>query len=199
MYTFRRWKKTAMTALGLTLGAILASLKAMPFADQLFTYCPRCGAHSLSRERAGVLSCSACGLQFFLNVASAAAAVIRDSRGRVLFVRRSQDPGKGLLDLPGGFVDPGESAEQALRREMREEMGLEIGALSLIGTEPNEYEYRGITYRTLDLFYHCGVADPAAARPLEEIQEILFLDPAAVAPREMAFASARAMLGRIAS
>jgi NAD+ diphosphatase len=169
----------------------------MPFADQVFSFCPRCGARGFTRQRAGLLSCPSCGLLFFINVASAVAAVIRDAHGRVLFVRRSRDPGTGLLDLPGGFVDPGESAEAALRREMREEMGLELGAVSFLGSEPNEYEYQGITYRTLDLFFTCEVPDPAAARPLEEIQEILLLDPAAVMPESMAFASARAMLRRL--
>jgi NAD+ diphosphatase len=170
----------------------------MPFADQLFTWCPRCGAHALARQKPGLLSCSACGLVFFLNVASAVAAIVRDARGRILCIRRANEPGKGLLDLPGGFVDPGESAEEALRRELREELGTEVGSLSLFGSEPNEYEYGGITYRTLDLFYQCEAVDLASVKPLEEIQEILFLGLGDIPMGQVAFSSSRAILRRLA-
>jgi 8-oxo-dGTP diphosphatase len=60
-------------------------------------------------------------------------AVIFDGRGRVLLIRRANPPFKGELALPGGFVDVGETVEQACRRELKEEAGIRVGRLDLVG------------------------------------------------------------------
>jgi 8-oxo-dGTP diphosphatase len=59
------------------------------------------------------------------------AAIFRD--GRVLIVRRGRPPAQGLYTLPGGGVELGESLEQAVIREVREETGLAIAPLALVG------------------------------------------------------------------
>lgn len=62
-----------------------------------------------------------------------AGAVVRDGEGRVLLVRRANEPGRGLWSIPGGRVEEGESAREAAAREVREETGLdvEVGELLL--------------------------------------------------------------------
>jgi 8-oxo-dGTP diphosphatase len=59
--------------------------------------------------------------------------VIFDIEGRVLVVRRKNEPFKGSYALPGGFVDIGETVEAACRREVHEEVGIEVGDLTLVG------------------------------------------------------------------
>jgi len=59
--------------------------------------------------------------------------VIYDPQGRVLLIRRKNEPYQGAYALPGGFVDIGETAENGCRREVREETGLEVSALRLVG------------------------------------------------------------------
>ncbi len=64
--------------------------------------------------------------------------------------------------MPGGFIDPGESSEEALRREMLEEVGLTILSMQYLTSAPNRYVYRGIELPVLDMFYvvqveHCDV------------------------------------------
>jgi 8-oxo-dGTP diphosphatase len=59
--------------------------------------------------------------------------VIYDPQGRVLLIRRKNQPFKGAYALPGGFVDIGETVEAGCRREVREETGLEVDDLRLVG------------------------------------------------------------------
>ncbi len=86
-------------------------------AESPFRFCPACGVEGgdflLSRE----YHCPACGFRYFHNVATAAGIVAKRA-GKYLFVVRAAEPAKGKLGLPGGFVDPGERVEDALRREI---------------------------------------------------------------------------------
>ncbi|HLL07775.1 MAG TPA: NUDIX domain-containing protein, partial [Nocardioidaceae bacterium] len=61
-------------------------------------------------------------------------AVVRDADGRLLMVLRGRPPGQGLWSLPGGRVEPGESKQGALAREVREETGLEVLVGDLLGS-----------------------------------------------------------------
>lgn len=61
-------------------------------------------------------------------------AVIKDEAGRLLLIKRGHEPGKGLWSIPGGRIEPGESDEAALVREVREETGLVVTAGRLVGT-----------------------------------------------------------------
>ena len=70
--------------------------------------------------------------------------MITDDQGRLLVVVRAEEPEKGTWDLPGGFADPGESIEESVRREVREELGLEIASMRYLCSYPNTYEYGGI-------------------------------------------------------
>ena len=70
--------------------------------------------------------CTTCRFVYYFNPSSAVACFIRNSKGELLLVRRAKEPAKGTLDLPGGFVDMYESAEDAAHREVKEETGLDI-------------------------------------------------------------------------
>ncbi|MFC4729348.1 Nudix family hydrolase [Coralloluteibacterium thermophilus] len=73
------------------------------------------------------------------------AAVLRDARGRVLLTRRTEGRElAGLWEFPGGKVEPGESPEQALARELREELGVQIGRCTPLIAVPQAYPKRRI-------------------------------------------------------
>jgi len=59
--------------------------------------------------------------------------ILHDQEGRLLLIRRANDPGRGLWSLPGGRVEPGETDNEALVREMREETGLVVRPGALVG------------------------------------------------------------------
>lgn len=104
-------------------------------------YCPRC-ATELARE-SDHLRCPGCGAQYWANsVPGAQAVIVRD--GEVLLGRRAADPGKGRWDLPGGFLHEGEDAVDALRREVREETGLELDLTEFLGTWNEPYWDRDV-------------------------------------------------------
>ncbi len=65
---------------------------------------------------------------------SCAGAVVVDDEGRVLLVRRANEPSRGLWSIPGGRVEPGESARECARREVREETGLDVEVGELLAT-----------------------------------------------------------------
>jgi 8-oxo-dGTP diphosphatase len=61
-------------------------------------------------------------------------AAIKDDAGRMLLILRGHDPGKGLWSIPGGRIEPGETGEEAVVREVREETGLEVTCGQLLGS-----------------------------------------------------------------
>lgn len=156
-----------------------------------FRFCPRCGAKS-EGESKNPFSCGECDFLYYFNPAIAVAGVIVDAEQQVLFLRRGRDPGKGLLGLPGGFVDSGESTEDALIREVKEETNLDVKALRYITSLPNTYTYREITYSVADIFYVCEI-DSFADLTIQasEIDDYQFCHPTAKELGEMAFASNR--------
>jgi 8-oxo-dGTP diphosphatase len=60
--------------------------------------------------------------------------IVHDELGRLLLIRRANEPGRGLWSVPGGRVEPGETDEDAVRREMREETGLDVTPGTLVGS-----------------------------------------------------------------
>jgi NADH pyrophosphatase NudC (nudix superfamily) len=162
--------------------------------ENQFKHCPRCGSPALTSSAPKRLDCSACGLEFYVNVACAVAAFVADSQGRLLLVRRANDPGKGLLDLPGGFADAGESGEEVAVREVREETGITIRDVRYLMSTPNRYIYKEVLYHTLDLFYTAEADDIHSARALDEATEVVFRLPSELADSELAFTSVQKAL-----
>ena len=118
-------------------------------------------------------------------------------KDEILLTRRNQDPKKGKLDLAGGFVDPKESAEETCVRELQEEMQIEvdISQLKYLGSLPNIYEYKEITYNTIDLFYEYEVANKFEVQlEISEISETLWIKKSDLNSEDIAFDSQKAFL-----
>jgi ADP-ribose pyrophosphatase YjhB (NUDIX family) len=102
-------------------------------------FCPRCGSEG--ERRGPSFACPVCGHVEWSNPSPGSQAVI-ERDGRVLLGRRAHDPGKGLWDLPGGFVDEHEHPLAALERELLEETGLAVEPTEFLGIWMQPYEHR---------------------------------------------------------
>lgn len=158
---------------------------------KLLKYCPSCGKESLEWDGEKKWSCPNCDFRLYNNVAGAVAVVIRCG-DEVYLTRRNQEPKKGKLDLAGGFVDPKESAEEACKRELFEELQLniDISNLKYITSLPNIYQYKEIDYNTIDLFYEYTVSEKFDVNiELSEISETQWIPLKEVNMDDIAFDS----------
>ena len=159
----------------------------MATSEQLAEWrvCPRCLTELEHAE--GSVRCPSCGLEEYANPAPTASAVIRDSEGRLLLARRAADPGAGLWDLLGGFMDENEDPLETLRRELHEETGLEAEAGEYLGGLPDRYGDDG---PWTVCFYGEGFLGPGEPRPADDVAELAWFPAEALPPRsEFAFAN----------
>lgn len=131
--------------------ATKASGKTPPIR-KAWKFCPRCGAKAAKTGR-NPFQCEACDFTHFFAPVAAVGAIATDPEDQVLLLIRAKDPGKGLYGLPGGFVDVGETAEEALIREVHEEVQLKVTGLRYLISFPNEYAYKGFVLPVMDMFF----------------------------------------------
>ena len=142
-----------------------------------FAYCPECGSSHFEKNSEKSKRCAACGFEYFMNPAAAVVAFIKNSKGELLVERRLNEPAKGTLDLPGGFADTLETAEEGVAREVREETGLTVTSARYLFSLPNVYHYSGLDIQTLDLFFECEVEDDSTLVAADDAAECFWLSP----------------------
>lgn len=159
-------------------------------------FCPSCGNAALETRDNKLYGCSRCGYTYFHNTAAAVSAVIY--RGPdIALITRASEPGAGLLDLPGGFVEGDESLEEAVVREVGEEIGLALETPRYLFSIPNRYEYHGIRYRTVDAFFEFRVALVPAFVANDEAAALHWMALGSIQKQRIAFESVRTALARL--
>jgi len=157
--------------------------------SKVFRYCPKCGEPGFSPDTEKSLKCNSCGFRYFINMSASVGAIIRNEKDEVLFTIRKHDPAAGMLDLPGGFVDPGETAEEAIKREIFEELNLKINKIDFVGTFTNKYLYAAIEYQTLDIVFNCSVESFQELQVADDVSGYIFMDPSDVRHEEIGLES----------
>ena len=160
---------------------------------EVFNYCPSCGSGDIYFDGVKKFGCKACSFTYYHNVAAAVAAILQFEDKNVL-IRRSKEPGRRKLDLPGGFLDPKETAEEAVKREIKEELRIDIAELKYVGCCPNIYDYKGVRYNTCDLFFCSKIDRLPTSFDETEVQEVVLADPCEIAADEIAFESTKVAL-----
>jgi ADP-ribose pyrophosphatase YjhB (NUDIX family) len=150
-----------------------------------WTTCPRCGGPLAGSAEA--LSCPRCGSHYYANSAPTASALVEDDRGRLLLGRRALEPYRGFWDTIGGFLHEGESPEEGLRREVKEETGLEIEIGPFLGVWMDRYGQADESVHTLNLFWVVRAAGGELAAA-DDVSELAWFEPDALPPAgELAF------------
>lgn len=143
----------------------------------IFNFCPKCGSKNFIISSDYSKKCNDCGFEYFKNPIIGVAVVITDESGKILCLQRERDPGKGLLGFPGGFVDIGESIEEAAHREVKEETGLKIKNLKLIDNIANSYIYKGMEQYPLDFYFTAEIDGESILTPQEgETSNLKFIN-----------------------
>ena len=149
----------------------------MPHSKDVFKFCPFCGSRNFLWDGVKAHSCSDCSRKLYINEAGATIALIKNDKNELLFTTRKFNPAAGMLDFPGGFIDLGETAEDCVKREVKEELNLEVTDITFFGTFPNQYEYGGLTYFTIDIVFECRVKSFTTLRADDDAASVQFINP----------------------
>ena len=123
--------------------------------DSQIKFCPRCGAEVTHEDKFGMVRpvCPQCGWIYFIDP-KVAAAVLVEKDGRILLVRRVNEPFRGLWTLPAGFVNGGEDPAEAAGRECLEETGLIVRVTQVLDVIAGREHERGADFI---IVYHAEV------------------------------------------
>lgn len=140
-------------------------------------FCPRCGSSRFTATGNRSFQCEDCSFNYYVNSSAAVSVLLFNERKELLLARRAVDPHKGKLDLPGGFIDPMETAEQAAVREIQEELGIPVHSLQYFCSYPNEYVFSGFSVFTLDLAFLAKTESLDKMVPMDDVSSVEFINP----------------------
>ena len=165
--------------------------------SEVFTHCPRCGSANFNINDARSKRCGDCGFVYYQNASAATAAVILGEGDEILVSRRALEPARGTLDLPGGFVDAGESIDEGMRREIREETGCEVESMRWLFSLSNSYLYSGLDVPTADSFFLCRLRAGGRPKAADDAASLEWRSLSALQPSECGLASIRKAVVRL--
>lgn len=116
--------------------AKMTKCKDKPHPLGIFRYCPVCGSPNFVTNNEKSKRCADCGFVYFFNPSGATVAVIVNERDELLVVRRAKEPAKGTLDLPGGFLDCAETAEEGVHARYLRKLGLRWSSVTTCFPSP---------------------------------------------------------------
>lgn len=167
-----------------------------------FHFCPKCGSREFVEHNVKSKHCNNCGFTYYFNPSAATACFITDRMHNLLVTVRASEPAQGTYDLPGGFIDMYENAEQGIAREILEETSIDATSgirggiyspLKNLFSLPNIYPYSGFDVHTVDLFFHLGVEslEPFVGRSNDEITDLFAIPMSKLDPNDFGLTSIR--------
>lgn len=148
-------------------------------------FCPRCGSAHFPATGNRSFHCDDCSFNYYVNSSAAVAVLLFNEKGELLLTRRAIEPHFGKLDLPGGFIDPMESAEQSAMREVREELGIPVHSLKYFGSFPNEYIFSDFSVFTIDLAFFARTENLHQMNAMDDVASFEFHNLKDIDPKDM--------------
>jgi NAD+ diphosphatase len=136
--------------------------------DRSHQFCGRCGTPTRVKVGERARECPSCGQTHYPRIAPAVMALVR--RGEELLLARSPHFPPGMHSALAGFVEPGESLEQCLQREVREEVGIEVANLRYFSSQPWPFPH------SLMVAFNCDYAGGEIAPEPGEIEAADWFD-----------------------
>lgn len=158
----------------------------MEYKD-IYKYCPKCKS-DIKADSESYFHCTHCDFYFYVNPQPCNAVIVENKTGEILLVKRKYDPKKGYWDVPGGFIGPGETVEESIQREMREELGTEVENLRYFASFPDRYMYKNIHYFTLGIVFTAKITNQKL-QANDDVEEITFFKKEALPYERIAFRS----------
>ena len=157
--------------------------------QKAYKFCLKCGGQ-LKNYAKYVLKCSSCGFKVYISPVPCNGVIILNKKNEIMLVKRKVEPKKGYWDLPGGFIQPDESLEQSVKREIKEELRINVKMDKIIGTYGDEYEFQNVLVPTLGIVV---TAKPFSYKfiPKDDISSYKFFAPKDVLKQKLAFKSLR--------
>lgn len=162
-----------------------------------FTHCPRCGADHFQAHDERSKHCENCGFTYYHNASASTVAVILNANHELLVGRRAFPPAADTLDLPGGFVNPGETIEAGLLREIKEETGCDAEIVRYLFSYPNTYSFSDFNVHTADSFFLCRLKKNAHLQAADDASDLMWMSFDELHPEDFGLASIRKGVERI--
>ncbi len=157
-------------------------------------FCPFCGSPNFIWDGVKAHHCQDCKQRLYTNEAGAVIALIENDKQEFLCTFRKFDPAKGKLDLPGGFIDIGETAEHAVIREVKEELNIDVEQLHFVRSIPNTYTFGNFTYFTIDMVFRCTVKNLDMLQAGDDVANFIFKNPNDIHPDEIGLNSVKLLI-----
>lgn len=154
------------------------------------TYCYFCG-NKLHKKEPYIWYCGSCDQTFYANPKPCVELAIFNKKGEVLLAERAFDPWKGKYDMPGGFIDIDERAEDALLRELKEEIDLDpedIESPKFVRTYLSDYPWGRENYKNIVLLFTTKLVNHKDIDSKDDVASVRWVKPKDVQQSELSIA-----------